>query len=318
MRAPRHVLLGPHQGQARRVRQGGAVPADRGAAALDVVAQPRQPRHPERRARLVEAVVVAEVDHVVRGRVAGVAIPGARRHRVGAEGAHSRRELIVGGQDRAALADAELLLREEREAAEPTRGTRLPSWPKLGPDGLRGVFDQRDPARLAELGHGTEIHRVPAQVHRDDRARARPEAALDGGRVEVRADRGLDVAQHGPGAGVSDSIRRGDERERGHDDLVTRSELERRAARCSAAVPLETVTACGAPVPRRAPPRSAGCAGPWSTSRPRGKRATARRSSGVMTTSVSGMSQLTPRARPRGPRRPGPASPRRGARRAAA
>ena len=70
-------------------------------------------------------------------------------------------ELLVGGEDRAALADAELLLGEEREAAEPARRCRPAARAAASaPMRLGGVLDQRDPARVAELAHGPEVRRV--------------------------------------------------------------------------------------------------------------------------------------------------------------
>ena len=229
MRAARDVVVGPHQRQPRRVGERLAVAADGGAAALDVVAQARQAGEAERGARLVEPEVVADVDHVVGGLVAGVAVPRPRRHGVRAQRAHRRGQLLVGGQHGAALAHAQLLLGEEREAAEPADGAGLAPRLGLGADRLRGVLDERDPVGVAQLPQRAEVGGVAAEVHRHHRAGARGDAALDRRRREVRALGRLDVAQHRLGAGVARRVQRRHERQRRHDHLVAGPEPERAA-----------------------------------------------------------------------------------------
>ena len=92
--------------------------------ARDALVEALQAAEPERGARLVEAVVEADVDHVVGGIVAAVAVPGAARHRVGAKQPHALVELLVGAADHAALADAQLLLGEEAERSRARRRCR--------------------------------------------------------------------------------------------------------------------------------------------------------------------------------------------------
>ena len=59
-------------------------------AGFDARVKPRQAAEPQRRPRLVQAVVEADVDDVIGGVVAAVAVPGAARHRWSAAGARGR------------------------------------------------------------------------------------------------------------------------------------------------------------------------------------------------------------------------------------
>ena len=111
-------LLVQHELDAGDLGQSLAVGADDRAAGRDALLQARQAAEPKRGTGLVEAVVEADVDHVVGGVVAAVAVPGAAGQRMRAQQPHARGELLVGGAHHAALADAQLLLGEEAERAE--------------------------------------------------------------------------------------------------------------------------------------------------------------------------------------------------------
>ena len=64
------------------------------------------------------------------------------------------------------------LEKNERQPSAPT----VPAWRAgldVGADRLRGVLDERDPARVAELAQRPDVGGVAAEVHGDHRARAR-------------------------------------------------------------------------------------------------------------------------------------------------
>ena len=127
----------------------------------------------ERGPRLVEAEVEADVDHVVGGIVTAVAVPGAARHGVGAKQPDALVERLVGAADHAALADAQLLLGEEAEAAQLADGADLAAAVvDAGADRLGAVLDQDEPVLVAELSQREHLGRIAAEVHGDDRARA--------------------------------------------------------------------------------------------------------------------------------------------------
>ena len=149
------------------LRQALAVGANDRAPRGDVLVQSLQAAQPERGARLVQAEVEADVDHVVGGVVAAVAIPGAAGHRVGAKQPHACVERLVGGADHATLAHAQLLLGEEAEAAQLADGADLaPAVIHVCADRLGAVLDQDEPVLVAQLAQ-RERHR------RDSRRSAR-------------------------------------------------------------------------------------------------------------------------------------------------
>ena len=146
-------LLVERQLDAVDVREALAVgPHDR-APSGDALLQPLQAAQSQRRSRLVEAVVEADVDDVV---VAG-SWPWWRsqvllRHRVRAQQAHAVGEALIGRRDHAALAHAQLLLGEEAERSELSDGADLAAGVvEAGADRLGAVLDQDQPVLVAQL-----------------------------------------------------------------------------------------------------------------------------------------------------------------------
>ena len=91
-----------------------------------LVVEPRQAADGERRARLVDPVVAAERDDVVAGRVTLMPLPGERGHPVRSQQLQALCRLVVAAHDHAALADREILVREEAVGArEPERAGML-------------------------------------------------------------------------------------------------------------------------------------------------------------------------------------------------
>ena len=77
-----------------------------------------------------------------------------------------------------------------------------------------------------------EPRRRAEHVDDDDRPRARRDARLDVGRVEV--ERIVDLGEDRQGAGIHDRRDRGHVREPGHDHLIARPDAERRSATATA------------------------------------------------------------------------------------
>ena len=93
--------------------------------------------------------------------MAAVAVPGAAGHRVRAQQAHARGELLVGGEDHPALAHASCFLEKKRQAARGRRRRRGCATPKR----LRGVLDQRQPG-ASQSSRSARVGRVAAACGR--------------------------------------------------------------------------------------------------------------------------------------------------------
>ena len=186
------------------------------------VVEPCEPCHRERRPRLVDPEVEAQAGHVVGLGVAAVAVPRDRGHRVRAELAELGRELLGVRDHDPALANAELRLREEREAAADAGGPRARAVAELAAVGLRAVLDQGDPALVRDRAEGVDVGRVAEHVDGDDRLRPLGDEALDVRGVHQRLRRRDAVGEHGFAARDAAGVRVGDERERRRDHLVAR------------------------------------------------------------------------------------------------
>ena len=120
-------------------------------ALLDVGAEVGEPGREQRRAGLVEAVVVADVDDVVAHRVAAMAVPGAGCHRVRAEAAGELGDTGVVGRQQPPLPAGEDLVGEEAEGPGEAMGAELALGARQGGVGaVCRVLDQRQAPFLAD------------------------------------------------------------------------------------------------------------------------------------------------------------------------
>ncbi len=191
----------------------------------DLRVQALDPAQPERSVGLVHPVVEADVGDVVAEPVALVALPGDRAHRVRAQRAGLGELLLILGDDRAPLADRELLLGEEAEAADLThRPDRLGVRPGGGADRLGAVLDQHDAALVADLAQHLDRGRVSPEVDRDHRLGPRADQRPHLLGVEVGIERRDRVGEDDVAAAMLDHVGVGDEAEGGDDDLVTRAD----------------------------------------------------------------------------------------------
>jgi len=94
---------------------------------------------------------------------------------------------------------------------------------------VRSIFDHRQPVtrgNVEDLGHGAGIAAV---VNHDDGPGAGRDLPFDVLRRNVQVAGTGDVGEAHPGIRVQHGIRGGDERQRGDDHLVSRSDPERQA-----------------------------------------------------------------------------------------
>ena len=95
---------------------------------------------------------------------------------------------------------------------------------------LRAVFDQRRAAPARNLAERVDIAHIPRQMHRNDGARAA--GHLSCGRGGIHAQRPLvNVGEHGNPVQRQNGRNGAHVRNRRHDHLVTRLEIERRKRR---------------------------------------------------------------------------------------
>jgi hypothetical protein len=79
-----------------------------------------EPTQGQRRTRVVKPIVEPRFVHVVPGGVAAVLVPNQARHLVGTQAPHAGGDLSVVGGHHPALADREVLIREDAECGDVT------------------------------------------------------------------------------------------------------------------------------------------------------------------------------------------------------
>ena len=174
---------------ARRARRGTPTPP---RADGDRSPHAREPGQAERRPRLVEPEVEADVDHVVGVLVPAVAVPGARRHRVRAQQPHAlaRAPRRRSGPSRPRPRRAASWRRTRGSRARPpsprVRRPRRRAPSACAASSIRCEARARRTARAARASVGGVAAHVDgdhrAGARRDPRARRRP-------RIEVAAPR---------------------------------------------------------------------------------------------------------------------------------
>ena len=152
-----------------------------------------------------------------------MAIPRQGRHPVRAQEAQARRDVGIAADDHAALADREILVREEAVRTGPSERADVASVQPRS-ERVRGILEQQEPVLLRERGERLGLAGMTAVGHAHDRLRARRDAGAHRGGIQPRLGQADDVGEHRGGARVRDRIRGGDERQRGHDDLVAGAE----------------------------------------------------------------------------------------------
>ena len=143
-----------------------------------------------------------------------------------AQPAHPLGDVVARGHDHAAVAArAEVLRGIERQARRVAPAAERTVAPRRAKR-LRVVLDQRQAACPRERREPVDGGGMAVQVHRHDGFRARRERARGG--LGIHGQRvGLDVHEHGRGAGHGDRGGRGDERKGRRQHLVAARDAER-------------------------------------------------------------------------------------------
>ena len=90
---------------------------------------------------------------------------------------------------------------------------------------MRRVLEDLDPARAGDRLDRGHVGRASGEVDGEDHARARRDSLGNAGRVDVHRP-AIAVGEDDASPDVEDGVRRGDEGERGRDDLVLRLHAE--------------------------------------------------------------------------------------------
>ena len=184
-----------------------------------LLGQPSQLHGPDGRPNLVEAVVEARQHDVVARGVPAVAIPGERRHAVRAQKPQSRCQLLVVGDEHAALADRQVLVREEAEAADVAERAAH-ATAQACPRRVGRVLDDGEAVTLCDLVERGHVAGETGVMQDNHRLRLLRNRRLHICRIEVQFLGADDVAENRLGAGVLDRVRRGDEVQRRNHHLV--------------------------------------------------------------------------------------------------
>jgi hypothetical protein len=89
---------------------------------------------------------------------------------------------------------------------------------------LGTILDEEEAAPVADLLDGSDVHRLPEEVDRDDRLGLPGDLRFDAGRVDMEIS--VEVDEYGPGARLADRLGRGDEAVGDGDDLVARADAQ--------------------------------------------------------------------------------------------
>ncbi len=137
-----------------------------------------------------------------------------------AELAELGRELLGVRDHDPALANAQLSLGEEREAAADARGARARAVAEPAAVGFRAVLDQGNPALVRDRAESLDVGGVAEHVDGDDRLGPLGDEALDVRGVHQRLRRRDAVRQDGLAARYPPSVSVGHEGKGGRDHLI--------------------------------------------------------------------------------------------------
>ncbi|HYK99119.1 MAG TPA: aminotransferase class I/II-fold pyridoxal phosphate-dependent enzyme [Candidatus Acidoferrales bacterium] len=181
----------------------------------------------DRRLDVGHAVVESELVVLLDDHAVGlVPLEVRHAHAVRAQLARAVGDRVVLGRDHDALAGRDDLARVEREHGLVRVRPDPPPLVRLADRG-RGVLDHVEAVLLRDRVDGVDVACEADLVDGHDRLGALGDALLDVVRVDVEGAR-VDLAEDDLGAGVQHRVRRRDEGERRHDDLVTRADARGR------------------------------------------------------------------------------------------
>jgi hypothetical protein len=132
---------------------------------------------------------------------------------------------LVVGRDDASFAGRQVLARLERERRQLPKGADGAGTVRRAM-GMRRVFDQHEAVSIGEALESVHVGRLPGEMNRDDRPRARRDRRLDGLRIEGEGVE-IDVGKNRYGVRFDDRRRSRQKRVRRHDDLIFRLDSQR-------------------------------------------------------------------------------------------
>ncbi len=148
-----------------------------------------------------------------------VAGPAGALNAVEAEELNAFGHAGIAGDDAATFAGGHVFIGVEGEDLNVAKTAEAAAFVG-GADGVGAVFDDAQAVLGGEGVERVEVHRAAGEVDGHDGAGARGDSSGKFGDVEV-VGAGLDVHEDGLGPGEDDGVERGDEGERGGDNLVT-------------------------------------------------------------------------------------------------
>ncbi len=148
-----------------------------------------------------------------------MAIPGESRHAVRAQKPQSRCQLLVVGDEHAALSDRQVLVGEEAEAADVAERAAH-ATAQACPRRVGRVLDDGEAVTLCDLVERGHVAGETGVMQDNHRLRLLRNRRLHICRIEVQFLGADDVAENRLGAGVLDRVRRGDEVQRRNHHLV--------------------------------------------------------------------------------------------------
>ena len=226
---------GERQADAQLLQGGEGLPVgmDQVAAALVVVGELFQLLQAEGGADLIDAVVVAEVQHVIGEVVALVAVVGQAGHAVGALEADGLGQIVIIRHEHAAFAGGEILVGEETEDADLAPGAEGFTVQETA-GGMGDILDDGQVVPLRDRHDFGQAAGEAGVVHDDDGFGAGGDGGLDGGGVDGQVVGAEDVGEADVRAAMQGGVGGGDKGEGGDDDFVTGADAEGEAGQVQA------------------------------------------------------------------------------------
>ena len=133
--------------------------------------------------------------------------------------------IVIGGDHAAVTAAAQVLGREEAEAADRADAAGHSAF-VFRADGLGCVLDYRKIVLRGDCLDGIHVRRQPKQVDWDDRLGTGRDRRFQSGRIEIVGNR-IDIDEHGPRIQTRDRTSRSHKRERRSNNFVAGTDTER-------------------------------------------------------------------------------------------
>ncbi len=219
------VRLRGRRGLERQAREQLVIALPQLPAPLDPAVEPRELNQPERRLDVGHVVFEPGLDRLVVAEPAvGEPLPRTGAQPVQGQSLHPLGDRRGVGEDRAALDRRDVLGGVEGEGGH-VAPRPDPAPVPLRTDGVRRVLDHVNAVAIAQAAQPVHVDGPAGEMHGHDRPGARGDRRLGGVEVD-EAVTGLAVEKDRGRPHVLDSIGRGHERHRGHEDLVAGPDVE--------------------------------------------------------------------------------------------